>query len=304
MDGFLNALGQVISPQGAFLILLLGAIFWYVRFLKRTSANARLAMADDTQQPRSEGMNETELERYARHIVLREIGGQGQTRLRNSRVLVVGAGGLGAPVLSYLAAAGVGTIGVVDDDVVSLSNLQRQVLFDEDQLGMPKVFAAQAKLKKLNPYVDVLPFHRRLTKEDAQDLFVDFDLILDGTDNFETRYMINAVAVQLSKPLLSGAISQWEGQVSLFQADKDQACYACIFPKEPADGLAPNCAEAGVMGALPGIIGSIMAAEAIKYITGAGQVLRSEMLIFDALYGETRKMKLKKSVNCSVCEEK
>jgi molybdopterin/thiamine biosynthesis adenylyltransferase len=303
MDQFLNALGNVISPQGAFVLFLIFGLAFYIRFLRRMSARARTALdarPDDNLQTQ---MSDAELDRYARHIVLREVGGQGQNKLRNARVLVIGAGGLGSPVLSYLAAAGVGTIGVIDDDSVSLSNLQRQVLFDEDQLDMPKVFAAQAKLKKLNPFVEILPYHRRLTSQDAQTLFTDYDLIIDGTDHFATRQMVNTAAVAANKPLLSGAITQWEGQISLFNDTPQTPCYACIFPTEPADGLAPDCAQAGVMGALPGIIGSMMAAEAIKHITGAGKTLSGSMLILDALYGDTRKLKITKKSDCPVCGE-
>jgi molybdopterin/thiamine biosynthesis adenylyltransferase len=303
MDGFFNALGAVISPQGAFTLFLIFAVAFYIRFLRRMSVRARMALdarPDDNLQTQ---MSDAELDRYARHIVLREVGGQGQNKLRNARVLVVGAGGLGSPVLSYLAAAGVGTIGIIDDDNVSLSNLQRQVLFDEDQLDMPKVFAAQAKLNKLNPFVEILPYHRRLTAQDAQTLFNEYDLIIDGTDNFATRQMVNVAAVATNKPLLSGAITQWEGQISLFNDTRQTPCYACIFPTEPADGLAPDCASAGVMGALPGIIGSMMAAEVIKHITNAGKTLSGSMLIFDALYGDTRKLKITKNPKCPVCGE-
>lgn len=301
MGGYWDALGNVMSPQGAFTIFLIFALAFYIRFLRRASVRARAALnvrPDDT--PKTQ-MSDTELERYARHIVLREIGGQGQNKLRNARVLVIGAGGLGSPVLSYLAAAGVGTIGVIDDDIVSLSNLQRQVLFDEDQLDMPKVFAVKAKLNKLNPFVEILPYHRRLTLDDAENIFDDFDLIIDGTDNFATRQMVNNASVTTNTPLLSGAITQWEGQVSLFNAAAEMPCYACLFPTEPADGLAPDCSQAGVMGALPGIIGSMMATEAIKHITGAGKNLSGLMLIFDALYGDTRMLKIKKNPECTVC---
>ncbi|MCL4134180.1 UNVERIFIED_CONTAM: hypothetical protein GTU68_034003 [Idotea baltica] len=254
--------------------------------------------------PASDGFSDTELERYARHIVLHEIGGAGQTKLSKARVLVIGAGGLGSPVLQYLAAAGVGTIGVIDDDTVSLSNLQRQVLFDETQLGKPKVFATQHRLHALNPHVDVLPYHRRLIEPEAQALIGDFDLVIDGCDNFQTRAMVNAACVATDVPLVSGAISQWEGQISIFYPKKNAPCYACIFDQEPEAGLAPSCAEAGVMGALPGIVGAMMATEAIKYITGAGKSLMGEMLFVDALYGENRKMKLTRREDCIVCGAK
>ena len=284
--------------QFVVILLLVMAVLIYIRFLRK---HRKLPIDQQPQKPAQGPMTDTELDRYARHIVLREVGGAGQQKLKKARVLVIGAGGLGAPVLQYLAAAGVGTIGVIDDDTVSLSNLQRQVLFDEDQLDTPKVFAAEAKLAALNPHIEIRPYNRRLSEENAQDLFGDYDLVLDGTDNFKTRALVNAACVATKTPLISGAISQWEGQVSLFDPANGTPCYACIFPDEPADGLAPSCAEAGVMGALPGIIGSIMAAEAIKHITGAGQTLAGEMLIFDALYGESRKMTLQRDVGCEVC---
>lgn len=243
----------------------------------------------------------TELERYARHIVLRELGGPGQKKLKAARVLVIGAGGLGAPVLQYLAAAGVGTIGVIDDDVVENANLQRQVIHRDADIGLAKVFSAQAAMEAQNPYVAVRPYYRRLTAEIAADLFADYDLVLDGTDNFDTRYLVNRVAAALGKPLVSGALSQWEGQLSLFDPGRGGPCYQCIFPQAPAAGLAPSCAEAGVVAALPGVIGAMMATEAIKAITGAGEVLRGEMLIYDALYGEMRRIGLKRRPDCPVC---
>ncbi|MBV1866197.1 MAG: molybdopterin-synthase adenylyltransferase MoeB [Rhodobacteraceae bacterium] len=256
-----------------------------------------------TQEPivTSDKMKDVELERYARHIVLREVGGAGQQKLRRARVLVVGAGGLGSPALMYLAAAGVGTIGVIDDDEVGLSNLQRQVLFKDDDIDKPKVFAAEVALKALNPHVDVLPYNRKLTADMAETLIGDFDLVLDGTDNFPTRAVVNRACVATKTPLISGAISQWEGQLSVFDPAHGAPCYACVFPDEPADGLAPSCAEAGVMGALPGVVGAMMAAEAIKLITGAGQVLRGEMLMYDALYSENRKITVERRADCAVC---
>jgi molybdopterin/thiamine biosynthesis adenylyltransferase len=254
-------------------------------------------------KPEQEGpFSDQELERYARHIVLREIGGAGQQRLKAAKVLVVGAGGLGSPALLYLAAAGVGTIGVVDDDVVSLSNLQRQVLHSMDRIGMAKVFSAQAGLAAINPDVEILPFSRRLDDKNARDLIVDFDLVLDGSDNFATRHLVNATCVALGIPLVSAAITQWEGQIGLYHPTSDGPCYACVFPEIPADGLAPSCAEAGVMGALPGVVGSMMAVEAIKHITGAGQTLKGELLIYDALYGESRKLRAERHPDCKVCK--
>lgn len=243
----------------------------------------------------------TELDRYARHIVLRELGGPGQKKMKQAKVLVIGAGGLGAPALQYLAAAGIGTIGVIDDDVVENANLQRQVIHTDDRIGMPKVFSAQAAMQAQNPNVVIRPYHRRLEEDIATDLFSDYDVILDGTDNFDTRYLSNRIAANLRKPLISGALSQWEGQLSVFDPARDAPCYQCIFPQAPAAGLAPSCAEAGVVGPLPGVVGAMMAVEAIKVITGAGQALRGEMLIYDALYGETRKIRLSRRADCPVC---
>lgn len=274
-----------------------GLIMIYREGLRRLRRRAQAPKA----APGRGLFSETELERYARHIVLREIGGPGQKALKEARVLVIGAGGLGSPVLLYLAAAGVGTIGVIDEDTVENSNLQRQVIHDDRDIGLPKVRSAADAMRAQNPAVAVRPYARRLTDEIAADLFADYDLILDGTDNFETRYLSNATAHALGKPLISGALSQWEGQVSVFDPARGTPCYQCIFPEAPAPELAPSCAEAGVLGPLPGVVGSMMAAEAVKVITGAGAPLRGEMLIYDALYGETRRIALKKRPDCPVC---
>ncbi len=253
------------------------------------------------QQADSTALSDAELERYARHIVLREVGGMGQRRLKEAKVLVVGAGGLGSPALLYLAAAGVGTIGVIDDDTVSVSNLQRQVIHSDARIGQPKVFSAEASMKALNPHVAVRPYNRRLTEAEAPALFADYDLILDGSDNLDTRHLVNAAAVAAKRPLLSAAITQWEGQISLYDPARGAPCYACVFPERPADGLAPSCAVAGVIGALPGVMGAMMAVEAIKEVAGAGEGLRGRMLIYDALYGETRQFALKRNPACQVC---
>ena len=248
--------------------------------------------------------SEAELNRYARHIVLRELGGPGQKALKQARVLVIGAGGLGSPALLYLAAAGVGTIGVIDDDKVDNSNLQRQVIHHDGDIGSPKVQSAMQAMQAQNPNVVVRPYARRLTPEIAADLFAEYDLILDGTDNFDTRYLVNATAALQGKPLISGALSQWEGQLSVFDPARGAPCYQCIFPQAPAPGLAPSCAEAGVLGPLPGVVGAMMAVEAVKVITGAGAPLRGEMLIYDALYGETRKIGLAARADCPICGDK
>lgn len=246
-------------------------------------------------------MKPEELERYARHIVLREIGGPGQNKLRQAKVLMIGAGGLGSPALMYLAAAGVGVLGIVDDDTVSLSNLQRQVLHKTKSIGDPKVQSAQSTISEINPHISVRPHPIRLNNKNAKKIIGDYDIVLDGSDNFNTRYLINETCVTLNKPLVSAAMSQWEGQISIYNPTNGSPCYACVFPEAPATGLAPSCAEAGVMGALPGVMGSMMAIETIKYITKAGEPLVGNILIYDALYGETRKMRIAKNTNCKIC---
>lgn len=242
-----------------------------------------------------------ELERYARHITLPEIGGGGQRALKDAAVLVVGAGGLGAPVLLYLAAAGVGRIGVIDADVVSVSNLQRQVIHTDERQGMPKVFSAQKAVAALNPHVDLRPYNRMLTPEIAETLFAEHDLIVDGTDAFDTRAMVNRAAVAAGRPVLAGAISAWEGQVTLYDPAGGAPCMACIFPNAPAPGLSATCAETGVIGALPGVVGAMMALEVVKEITGAGRGLRGRMVIHDALHAETREIAVKRRADCPVC---
>lgn len=262
----------------------------------------RLRKPEAVAPPQQTGpFREAELTRYARHIVLRELGGAGQRKLKNAKVLVIGAGGLGSPALLYLAAAGVGTLGVIDDDTVDGSNLQRQIIHRDQDIGTPKVFSAQAAMQALNPFITVKPYHRRLTAEMAQVLFAEYDLILDGSDNFDTRYLVNRAAVATSKPLISGAITQWEGQISLFHPASDAPCYECLFPSRPAEGLAPSCAEAGVVAPLPGIVGSQMALEAIKEITGAGQSLRGRLMLHDALFGENRSVTVKRRADCACC---
>jgi len=294
------ATGGTAAPW-IMIIVATAAIAGYRSLLMRLRARAQVqeeARADTGPKP---SFAEAELRRYARHIVLREVGGPGQKALKDASVLVIGAGGLGAPVLQYLAAAGVGTLGVIDDDVVDSNNLHRQVIHRDDTIGMPKVFSAQAALKAQNPFAVIKPYHRRLTADIAQTLFAEYDLIIDGSDNFETRYLVNDAAVHTRKPLVSGALTQWEGQVSVFDPAQDAPCYACVFPEAPDPALAPPCSEAGVIGPLPGIVGSMMALEAIKVITQAGTALRGEMLIFDGLYGETRKVGISRRADCAVC---
>lgn len=276
------------------LAVLVAAYLAGLRILKARAAPAKTPAA-------SGSFSSAELDRYARHILLREIGGPGQKALKGAKVLVVGAGGLGAPALLYLAASGVGRIGVIDPDVVEASNLQRQVIHTEDRVGMAKVFSAQKALQALNPFVEVLPYHRALDADTAADLIADYDLVLDGTDNFDTRYLVNRTCAALGKPLIAGAITQWEGQLSLWHPAAGGPCYECVFPVRPAPGMVPTCAEAGVASPLPGVIGSMMAMEAVKHLTGAGETLKGRLMIHDALYAETRTISVKKRPDCSVC---
>jgi molybdopterin/thiamine biosynthesis adenylyltransferase len=248
-----------------------------------------------------ETFREAELDRYARHILLREIGGAGQKRLKAAKVLVVGAGGLGAPVLLYLAGSGVGTIGVIDADVVESTNLQRQVIHTDARLGMPKVFSAEMAMKALNPFIEVRPYNRKLDEANAGTLVAEYDLVLDGTDDFDTRYLVNRACVAAGVPLISGAITQWEGQLALYHPAAGGPCYACVFPVKPAPGLVPTCAEAGVSAPLPGVIGAMMAMEAVKFITGAGETLAGRLMIHDALHAETRVIAVKRRPGCEVC---
>ncbi|WP_108482548.1 HesA/MoeB/ThiF family protein [Oceaniglobus ichthyenteri] len=288
------------GSAGEWLVLagLAGLIWLYSFGLKRLRRRVR----PENRPPAPSGAFEgAELDRYARHIMLREIGGPGQRALKNARVLVIGAGGLGSPAMLYLAASGVGTIGVIDDDVVEGSNLQRQIIHTDARIGIPKVFSAEAAMKALNPWLEVRPYHRRLDGEIAPDLFADYDLVLDGTDNSDTRYLVNRAAYSAGIPLISGALSQWEGQISIFDPTNGTPCYQCIFPEPAARHVAPSCAEAGVLGPLPGVIGAMMAAEAVKEITKAGQGLRGRMLIWDALYQETRMITLKRRRDCATC---
>ncbi len=296
---------QLILPDGnAMPLAMLGSAAVLVGLYSFGLARlkARVPMPVSTEPEQQGTFREAELERYARHIVLREVGGPGQKKLKQSKVLVIGAGGLGSPVLMYLAAAGVGTIGVIDDDMVEHTNMQRQVIHGEGTIGLPKVQSAVQAMAALNPFITLQPYQRRLTEEIAEQLFSDYDVIVDGTDNFETRYLANRISVKLGKPLISGALAQWEGQLSVFDVAKGGPCYQCIFPEAPAPGLAPSCAEAGVIGPLPGVVGSMMALEAVKLITGAGQIIRGEMLIYDGLYGESRKIKLAPREDCPICQ--
>lgn len=286
--------GQSIAVLAGFLVLVVLYV-WMLRLLRRK------AKARAPGPPPAGTFTDAELTRYSRHMILREIGGPGQRALREARVLVVGAGGLGAPALMYLAAAGVGVIGIVDDDVVETSNLQRQVIHRTASLGQKKTASAAATLRELNPNIDIIEHDLRLNAENAPEIFTKYDLILDGTDNFPIRLVINAAAVTAGVPVVGGMLSQWEGQLSVWDPARDAPCLACIFPEPPAAGLAPSCAEAGVLGPLPGIIGTMMAAEAIKIITGAGEPLRGRLLIWDALDAQARVIRITRNPACKVC---
>lgn len=281
------------------ILIAFGFIVWgYRKFL----GNLRSRIAEkETPKPQSDSFSQTELDRYARHIILREVGGPGQKALRDARVLVIGAGGLGAPALQYLAAAGIGTIGVIDDDIVENANLQRQIIHLDRNIGMPKVHSAAEAMTAQNPFVMTRPYHRRLTEDIASELFEDYDLLLDGTDNFETRYLVNRIAVVQEKPLIAAALTQWEGQISLYDPVHGTPCYACVFPDAPDPALVPSCAEAGVIGPLPGVVGAMMAVEALKAITGAGAGLGGKLLIYDALYAQTRTISIKPRADCAAC---
>ncbi len=279
----------------------LGGGFALVLGYRAALAHLRRRVKASDPQPDRSRMSSAEAERYARHILLREIGGAGQQRLRGAKVLVIGAGGLGAPALLYLAGAGVGVLGVIDDDTVEGSNLQRQIIHRDDSIGMAKVQSAERALRALNPFIEIRPYQRRLTEEIAAGLIGDYDLILDGTDNFDTRYLVNRTCVALGKPLISGAITQWEGQLSLYDPARGGPCYECVFPTRPAAGLVPTCAEAGVAAPLPGVVGAMMALEAVKHLTDAGEGLRGRLMIYDGLYGESRVIHTKPRADCAVC---
>ena len=253
------------------------------------------AVAD--QRPK---LSHEEILRYSRHLILPDVGVEGQKKLKAARVLLVGAGGLGSPAALYLAAAGVGTLGLVDFDVVDKTNLQRQILHGTSAVGTPKLESARARIQDLNPNVQVETFETRLTSENALDIIREFDVVADGTDNFPTRYLVNDACVLLGKPNVYGSIFRFEGQASVFYA-KEGPCYRCLYAEPPPAGLVPSCAEGGVLGVLPGIISSIQAMETIKLIVGAGEPLIGRLLLFDALKLQFRELKLEKDPDCPVC---
>ena len=247
-----------------------------------------------------------QIKRYSRHIMLPEVGELGQGKLLDAKVLCLGAGGLGSPSALYLAAAGVGTLGMVDDDLVDESNLQRQVLHNMERLGMPKVESARMTLQALNPDVKVIAHQTRLTSENILEILAGYDLVVDGADNFPTRYLLNDAALKLGKPVVHASIFRFEGQVTTFlpgSTPESGPCYRCLYPDPPPPGMAPSCQEAGVLGVLPGIIGTLQANEALKIILGAGQTLSGRLLVFDALATKFRTMKLRKDPECRVCSK-
>ncbi|MEM1979516.1 MAG: molybdopterin-synthase adenylyltransferase MoeB, partial [Candidatus Caldarchaeum sp.] len=241
-----------------------------------------------------------EIKRYGRHLIIPEVGMAGQKKLKSARVLVVGAGGLGSPISLYLAAAGVGKIGLVDFDLVDESNLQRQVLYTTRDVKRPKLEVAKEKLTALNPHIEVETYETRLTSENALDIIKDYDIVVDGTDNFPTRYLVNDACVLLGKPNVYGSIFRFDGQVSVFDARRGP-CYRCLYPEPPPPGLVPSCAEGGVLGVLPGVIGALQAMETIKLIIGIGEPLVGRLLLFDGLHMSFTELKLRKDPNCVVC---
>jgi sulfur-carrier protein adenylyltransferase/sulfurtransferase len=245
-------------------------------------------------------LSNEEVLRYSRHLIMPEVGMEGQLKLKQARVLSIGTGGLGAPLGLYLAAAGVGRLGLVDFDRVDLTNLQRQILFSNDDVGRPKIKAAAERLRGLNPDIQIDRHETRLTSENALDLFRHYDIIVDGTDNFPTRYLVNDASILLGKPNVYGSIFRFEGQVSVFGYEGGP-CYRCLYPEPPPPGLVPSCAEGGVLGVLPGIVGALQAAEAIKLILGKGEPLVGRLLLFDALAMRFRELKLRKNPACPVC---
>ncbi|HKV04461.1 MAG TPA: molybdopterin-synthase adenylyltransferase MoeB [Candidatus Acidoferrales bacterium] len=247
-------------------------------------------------------LTKQEILRYSRHLIMPEVGMEGQLKLKRAKVLCIGTGGLGAPLGLYLAAAGVGRIGVVDFDAVDFTNLQRQVLFGTSDVGRPKIEAAADRLRNLNPEIQIDAFEAHLTSENALELFKDYDIIVDGTDNFPTRYLVNDACILLGKPNVYGSIFRFEGQITVF-GYPGGPCYRCLYPEPPPPGLVPSCAEGGVLGVLPGIVGTIQAAETLKLIIGKGESLVGRLLLFDALAMKFRELKLRKNPECPACGE-
>ncbi len=245
-------------------------------------------------------LSNEEIRRYSRHLIMPEVTIEGQKKLKSARVLAIGTGGLGSPLLSYLAAAGVGHLGIVDFDVVDFSNLQRQIIHGSSSIGKPKVLSAQERIHEINPYVSVETYEMALRSDNAMDLFREYDVIIDGTDNFPTRYLVNDACVLLDKPNVYGSIFRFEGQLTLFWGSHGP-CYRCVYPEPPPPGLVPSCAEGGVLGILPGIIGVQQATETLKLILGIGDSMIGRLLLFDALKMKFRELKLRKNPECPIC---
>jgi adenylyltransferase/sulfurtransferase len=241
-----------------------------------------------------------QIERYSRHIILPEVGGVGQRKMLDARILMIGAGGLGSPAAYYLAAAGIGHLGIVDFDTVDLSNLQRQIIHSTERIGMLKTESAKKTIAALNPDVNVTTYNERVNSQNIRELFEGYDYIVDGSDNFATRFLINDACVLMNKVNIHGSIFRFEGQATVFDP-KNGPCYRCLYPEPPPPGLVPNCQEGGVLGVLAGIIGNIQAVETLKLVLGIGDSLAGKLLIYDALNTEFRKLKLKRDVNCPVC---
>ena len=244
---------------------------------------------------------EDEIQRYSRHILLQDVGGSGQAKLRAARVLIVGAGGLGSPLTLYLAAAGIGTIGIVDDDVVDLSNLQRQVAHTTDRIGVSKVVSAAAAATAINPDVKLAPHPMRLTGDNALDLISRYDLVCDGTDNFATRFLVADACALAKRTLVSAAVLRFEGQLSVFKSHEGGPCYRCLYPEPPPPGSVPTCSEAGVLGAVTGVMGTLQATEVLKEILGIGETLSGRLLVWDALASRFRTIKLRPDPSCALC---
>jgi adenylyltransferase/sulfurtransferase len=257
------------------------------------------AQSDRQATPEAQ-LSNSEILRYSRHLIMPEVTLEGQKRLKAARVLCVGAGGLGSPLTLYLAAAGVGTLGVVEFDTVDLTNIQRQVLYSTADVGRPKLDAATERLRALNPEIDIVPHRLRLSSANALDLFAQYDIVADGTDNFPTRYLVNDASVLTGTPNVYASIFRFDGQISVFGA-KDGPCYRCLFPEPPPPGLVPSCAEGGVLGVLPGIVGSLQALEVIKLILGVGEPLVGRLVLFDALSFEFSEIKIRRDPTCVVC---
>jgi len=246
-------------------------------------------------------LSEEQIQRYARHILLKEVGGEGQAKLLNAKVLVVGAGGLGSPLILYLAAAGVGTIGVVDHDVVELSNLQRQILHTNSRLKVPKVQSAVIAIEDINPDVTVIPHQHKLTEENAVELISSYDLVADGCDNFATRFIVNDACYAAKRTLVSAAVLRFDGQLATFRPHEGGPCYRCLFPTPPPTGEVPTCAEAGILGAVAGTMGALQATEILKEILGIGRSMAGRLTIYDALEGIIRTVKVSPDPACALC---